>query len=395
MGKRDREGALDPAVEDALIALQSTFERGGSELKLRALDKVIALVDPADDSYTAQKALVANDAAFFVTELLADPQAAPRAAEAVAALCRHSAPALARLAAGPLVGLDSSVERVALNPCQADFVDSGAIAPLVPMLVSRQETAREAAAEAVAALCSFHQEGKLAYLEGLVQLLQGGPAPEALPQVYELLEAAIDGMECGGEQAAQQLDLLPRPLLAELRGRGRPASLAALGLLGTLCEKHGAAAGELRDGGAVAAVAQHLLQGPQQVQDAAARALCLLASGDQACLSGQAGQLGCDPIDLAKALIGLLEAAEAQEASRGCFAAAQREAEEGSGGEGGGSPRPPDWAAERGAAEAEVCHAEEASQLLRVLASHHPAVEELVDEREVPTVRNPPSCCIS
>jgi hypothetical protein len=37
------------------------------------------------------------------------------------------------------------------------------------MLFSRQEAAREAATEAVAALCSYHQEGKLAYLEGLVQ----------------------------------------------------------------------------------------------------------------------------------------------------------------------------------------------------------------------------------
>ncbi|KAL4451624.1 hypothetical protein ABPG75_007286 [Micractinium tetrahymenae] len=387
MGKRDREDALDPAVEDALVALQSTLERGGGELKLRALDKVIALVDPADDLYTIQKALVQNDAAFFITELLSDPQAAPRAADAVAALCRHSAPALARLAAGPLVGLDSSVERVALNPCQADFVDSGAVAPLVPLLVARQQAAREAAAEAVAALCSYHQDGKLAYLEGLVQLLQRGPQPEDLAQVYELLEAAIDGMECGGEQAVQQLDLLLPPLLGGLRGRGRPASLAALGLLGTLCEKHGAAAEELRAAGAGAAVAQHLLTGSQQVQDAAARALWLLAKRERACLSGQAGQLGCDPAELAKALIRLLEVAEAQEA--------QREAEEGSAAEEGASPRAFPWAAEQGGAEAEVCHAEEASQLLRALAAHYPDVEALVDEREVPTVRPQASCCIS
>lgn len=388
MGKRDREVALDPAIEDALVALQSTLERGGSELKLRALDKVIALVDPADDRYTAQKALVGNDAAFFVTELLADPQAAPRAAEAVAALCRHSAPALARLAAGPLAGLDRSVERVALNPCHADFVDSGAMAQLVPMLLARQEAAREAATEAVAALCSYHQEGKLAYLESLVQLLQHGPQAEALPQVYELLEAAIDGTECNGEQAAQQLDLLPPLLLADLRCRGQPASLALLGLLGTLCEKRDAAADELRAGGALASVAQHLLQGPQQVQDSAARALWLLARGDRRCLSAQAGQLACDPAELAQAAIRLLEAAEAQEA--------QREAdEEDDGAEGGGSPRPPAWAAERGGADVEVCHAEEASQLLQVLASHHPAVEAMLHNRQVPTVRQGPSCCIS
>lgn len=147
---------------------------------------------------------------------------------------------------------------------------------------------------------------KLAYLESLVQLLQHGPQAEvrpgalagrghawqrsrvaeapwcplphggsshtshppahpphlqALPQVYELLEAAIDGTECNGEQAAQQLDLLPPLLLADLRCRGQPASLALLGLLGTLCEKRDAAADELRAGGALASVAQHLLQG--------------------------------------------------------------------------------------------------------------------------------------
>ena len=209
----------------------------------------MSLVDPSDQQYSAQRALVGGDAAFFITELLADPAAAVRAAEAVAALTQHSAEAQARLAAGAGVSLDSRVERVGLNPCQsgaacwrcwpccavieppageasvtpagllpscpasrlnarptlpcpphlsspsppllpltisvfpplhlstqpppaclpADFTDSGCMSALVPMLFSRQEAAREAATEAVAALCSYHQEGKLAYLEGLVQ----------------------------------------------------------------------------------------------------------------------------------------------------------------------------------------------------------------------------------
>lgn len=193
----------------------------------QALDKVIALVDPSDETYTAQRALVAGDAAFYLTELLADPAVAARAAEAIAALCQHSAPARARLAAGPLQGLDSAVERVSLNPCQsgaagqpaaaaaagpctsglherrcmrcnagappvctaaprtpmpplrptllADFVDSGAVAALVPMLLQRGEAAREAAGEAVAALCSYHHDGKLAQLEALAQALQRQP----------------------------------------------------------------------------------------------------------------------------------------------------------------------------------------------------------------------------
>lgn len=49
------------------------------------------------------------------------------------------------------------------------------------------------------------------------------------------------------------------------------------------------------------------------MQDSAARALWLLARGDRRCLSAQAGQLACDPAELAQAAIRLLEAAEAQE----------------------------------------------------------------------------------
>lgn len=80
---------------------------------------MLALIDPSDEQYNVQRALVDGDAAFYITELLSDPSANVRAAEAVAAVCRHSAPSMARLAAGPLVGLDSSVERVSLNPCQS------------------------------------------------------------------------------------------------------------------------------------------------------------------------------------------------------------------------------------------------------------------------------------
>lgn len=88
---------------------------------LQALERLLALVDPADEAYSVQRALVAGDAAFYLTELLSDPapHVAVRAAEAVAALCRHSAPARARLAGGPLMGLDSKVERVSLNPVQS------------------------------------------------------------------------------------------------------------------------------------------------------------------------------------------------------------------------------------------------------------------------------------
>lgn len=75
---------------------------------------------------------------------------------------------------------------------------------------------------------------------------------------------------------------------------------------------------------------------------------------------------------------------------------AQREAdEEDDGAEGGGSPRPPAWAAERGGADVEVCHAEEASQLLQVLASHHPAVEAMLHNRQVSWQPGDPSPCLA
>jgi hypothetical protein len=81
-------------------------------------------------------------------------------------------------------------------------------------------------------------------------------------QALELIDALIDGMECGGDEAAALLDALQAPLLAELQGRaGQAGGAAAVSLVGTLCEQRPDAAAELRRGGAVAAVAQHLLAG--------------------------------------------------------------------------------------------------------------------------------------
>ena len=72
----------------------------------------------------------------------------------------------------------------------------------------------------------------------------------------------ISTTECGSDEAAQQLDLLHGPLLAQLRQAGRPqGAVVALSLLATLCEQRPSAAAELRQQGAVASVAQHLLHG--------------------------------------------------------------------------------------------------------------------------------------
>lgn len=80
-------------------------------------------------------------------------------------------------------------------------------------------------------------------------------------QVFELLDALLDSMECGSNEAAQQLDLLRPPLLAELRQRGRHTAAASLSLLATLCQQRPDAVQQLREEGAAASVAQHLMHG--------------------------------------------------------------------------------------------------------------------------------------
>ncbi|PRW20948.1 peptidase S8 isoform A [Chlorella sorokiniana] len=391
--KRGRADELPEGVQEALDSLSQTLDREGTEQKMRALERVAALIDAADETYSVQRALVAGDAAFYLTELLSDPapHVAVRAAEAVAALCRHSAPARARLAGGPLMGLDSKVERVSLNPVQSDLVDSGAMAALVPMLLQRQEATREAALEAISALCSFNQDGKLAQLEGLVQALQ--QQPDLTVQIFEHLDVLVSTMECGSDEAAQQLDLLHAPLLAQLRQAGRPqAAVVALSLLATLCEQRPEAAEDLRQQGAVAAVAPFLLNGSSVLQDSAARALWLLIKGDRKCLAREEGLLGCDPLQLAGQLIALIETAEAEEAR------VQRDLDDLDGGGSGYASGSDEDARPLAPAvtptAADICHAEEAGHVLKALAVAHPEVQTLLDARDVPLARTSSGCCI-
>lgn len=178
--------------------------------------------------------------------------------------------------------------------------------------------------------------------------------------------------------------------------------------------------------------------GSQVLQDAAARALWLLAKGDKKCLGPDAGLLGCEPLHLAKALAGLIEVAEAEEVRgrgglccRECMgveaggtqhsrrqrckccwralgadacalgllqARVQQDLDAGfdsgrsdSGSEGGGGGLPPATPT-----AADICHAEEASLLLKALAAAYPEVQTLVDARDVPLGRHSSSaCCIS
>ena len=87
----------------------------------------------------------------------------------------------------------------------------------------------------------------------------------AFLQIFEHLDVLVSTMECGSDEAAQQLDLLHAPLLGQLRQAGRPqAAVVALSLLATLCEQRPEAAEDLRQQGAVAAVVTFLLNGASQ-----------------------------------------------------------------------------------------------------------------------------------
>ncbi len=379
MSKRGREDLEGDAAAEAAHALGAAARRGPAGLadKLRALERAAALVDLSDGLYTAQVALVDADAAFYLAELLADESEAVRVATArlVAALCALSAPAAARLAPGPLPGLESTVAKVQLNPVQGEFVDAGAVALLVPWLHapdhgSGGRARAEAAADALAALTRHHHGAKLAALEALAGALAGGALAAAEP-----LELLVEGMDCSSTAARGALSSARGAALAALRAPAAPprARVAALNLLGTLVERGGErAAAELRADGAAPVLARHLTYGLLPARDAAARALWLVSRGDRDGVLGAGGEVGAQAGELAAQLRALLrDAADEEEAHE------RAENEEDAAGARGSPPPPgsPAWTHGSGAnAEApdEVCNAEEAAALLAALVARHP-----------------------
>lgn len=138
------------------------------------MERLVNQIDHSDEGYTAQKSLVEADAAHYLIELLNDGSVAValKAAAAIRAMSEHSAVAVARLNSGPLIGLENNVTRVLLNPVQGDFVS--AIDPLVAWLLSGHDLQARTALETLTALCSYHQDGKIAYLECLTGALSTG-----------------------------------------------------------------------------------------------------------------------------------------------------------------------------------------------------------------------------
>ena len=234
-----------------------------------------------------------------------------------------------------------------------------------------------------------------------------------------MLDALCDSVECGREEVQVQLARVLPPLVQQLRAPARDGcETHALSLLCTLCEQRGELAGELRAAGAVRLVAAHLLQGVEEVQDVAAHAMWLLVRDKQDELLGSEGaerELGCTPTQLTMRLAKLVQTAEVEEVrwqgggavsggrtrclqqrqvhGPGCtldHAAhdpqALRESENDAASVDGGTYDDPP-------PSADICYASDAQALLRALAAHHPDVQRLIEEKEVPLARGR-SCCV-
>lgn len=117
-------------------------------------------------------------------------------------------------------------------------------------------------------------------------------------------------------------------------------------------------------------------------------------AGEQLGASG-AALAGLDPSRLASNLVGLVQAAEAdeEEARREDDAGSQpRRWDEGAAASDWGAAAPPPAASAGG----DVCYAEEARALLSTLAEQYPAVQEMAEAQQVEVVaaRTASGCCV-
>lgn len=173
MSKRQRE--VDDDYQEAVQELESAIHM--SRDKLTRIDRVIDLVSPSDELYSAQLALIRADVVHPLVELLADSNdaVAVKAAEAIRVMTQLSAVAVARLSAGPLIGLENSVSKVLLpTVCQQAFIDYNVIETLVPWLLTGNTFKRREALETLTALCAYNHDGKLAYLTALTGAFNSG-----------------------------------------------------------------------------------------------------------------------------------------------------------------------------------------------------------------------------
>jgi hypothetical protein len=392
-------------------------------VSLQALDRLRELIDRHDDLYINQKALVDADCAFYLVELLQDDDVvALKASKVVSLICDHSAPAKAKLQNGPLIGLESSVAKVMLNPVQGEFIDAGAVPILTRWLTSPEPQKVEAALQALTHISSYNHDGKVAYLESLVDIVSSGEGYQCL----EYLDDLIDSLHSGGgstssdDTVLQLYEKVAPSVIQAIRSPGQVGE-KAVAVLGTLCEHAPELAKELKiaaapgsgrgfnqdDSSVVILVAKHVLFGSLQAQDTAARALWYLTLGDKEIL-GSEGPLAAQAREgLAANLRALVERSAKDEEEEDEREDLRRNSVDLSnykdddtrgggfhsrgssygGGGGGIEGFGPGLAA---AAVEEVCFAEEAQQLLKALIACNPELKIESNER----TEKGTSCCV-
>lgn len=357
---------------------------------MQALDRVRDLLDRHDDLYTNHKSLIDADAAFHVIELLSDESdaVAVRAALVIARITEHSVPAKARLTSSPLIGIETNISKVMLNPVQDNFINAGAVPKLIPWLISPMHQKSDAASEALANISSYNLDGKIACLAAIVEALGSGQF-----QYLPALDGVIDGMELS--TSSEALELVKKaldPVVQALKLSGQQESQWALAVLGTICEKAPElASSDVQVSAEVPLVVTTcLLKGNLQVQDMAARALWYLTAGSDVTW-GPEGHLGPQAEAVAAVLQSLIERSEQQEEEEEQNAAINRKHGDGSDEEeynrgnvssiaylGSGqyaSGVGAGYGSSNASLSEEVCYAEEAKKLLARLAECRPELQ--------------------
>jgi len=388
------------------------------------LTRLRELLDHHDDLYINQTALVDADCAFHLVELLQDESdaVAVRSAQVIAFMTEHSAPAKAKLQSGPLIGLESSVSKVMLNPVQDDFIHAGAIPLLVGWLALPVHQKSDAALQALTNLSSYNHEGKVAYLEALVEVVASGEFQclEHLDDLIDSLHSNLSGISSSSGDGTI-FKLYEKVSLSVIQATKLPGQIGekAVALLGTLCEHAPELAKELTtaaggETGVIHLVTRHLLLGSIQAQDTAARTLWYLTLGDQDCL-GPNGPLSSQIEAIAGVLRALVrrsvhdeEEEDARddlrrnsvdyhdlhnnggEDNRGAVGCGSYHSRGSSFGGGGVESFGPGLAAADAAVIEEVCFAEEAQQLLKAVIACNPELK--IESSDV--LNKGTSCCM-
>jgi len=388
------------------------------------LNRLRDLLDRHDDLYINQKALVGADCAFHLVELLQDESDAVAvcSAKVITSMAEHSALAKAKLQSGPLIGLESSVAKVMLNPVQDDFIHAGAIPLLVAWLPLPVPQKSDAALQTLTNLSSYNHEGKVAYLEALVDVVASGEYQclEHLDDLIDSLHSTFSGGSGTGDGTILKLyEKVSLSVIQATKIQGQVGE-KAVAVLGTLCEHAPELAKEFRttnvaaggDSGVINLVAKHLLFGSIQAQDTAARSLWYFTLGDQECL-GPNGPLSSQIEAIAGVLRALVErsakdeeeedartdlrrkSADYQELyndddeySRGAVGGGMYHSRGSS--YGGGESFGPGVPAAGAAVIEEVCYAEECAMLLKAVIACNP--ESRIESSDV--LDKGTSCCV-